>query len=345
MLRPKKKVQTMVESRNPDAANSAPYPRWLGDIGGTNARFGWQTSEDSAISHVQVLPCAEYVSILDAAQSYLRSQGFPTPPCAAFGIANPVTGDNVAMTNHHWKFSVSALRESLGLARFLLLNDFTALALSLTQLPESQKHAVGGGQAALDAAIGLIGPGTGLGVSGLLPLGYQNKWIPIAGEGGHVSLGATTALEFSVIAQLQKRYGHVSAERIVSGAGLVDLYHALCDLKSSEGREITTPADVMARAQDLPLSAANQALDMFCGFLGSVAGDLALTLGARGGIYIGGGIVPRMGARFDASPFRAHFENKGRFKSYLQAIPTWVIQSQVSPALQGASQALSLTQW
>ncbi|QJC56164.1 Glucokinase [Polaromonas vacuolata] len=335
----------MFESRDPNVVSPASYPRWLGDIGGTNARFGWQASEDSAISHVQVLPCAEHASILDAAQSYLRAQGLSPPPCAAFGIANPVTGDSVAMTNHHWKFSVTALRENLSLARFLLLNDFTALALSLTQLPESQKYAVGGGQAALDAAIGLIGPGTGLGVSGLLPLGYQNKWLPIAGEGGHVSLSATTALEFSVIQQLQKRYGHVSAERIVSGAGLVDLYHALCAINSGEGREIITPADVMARAQDLPLSSANQALDMFCGFLGSVAGDLALTLGARGGIYIGGGIVPRLGERFKASPFRARFEDKGRFKSYMQAIPTWVIQSPVSPALQGASQALSLTQW
>ena len=335
----------MFESRNPDLAHAAPYPRWLGDIGGTNARFGWQASESAAISHVQVLPCAEHSSLLDAAQSYLREQGLDAPPCAAFGIANPVTGDQVSMTNHHWKFSVSALRESLGLARFLLLNDFTALALSLPQLPEAHRRAVGGGQAAPDAAIGLIGAGTGLGVSGLLPLGHQNKWIPIAGEGGHVSLSASTALEFAAIGQLQKRYGHVSAERVISGAGLVDLYHALCDLKDGQGREITTPADVMARAQDVPLSTAHQALDMFCGFLGSVAGDLALTLGARGGIYIGGGIVPRMGQRFEASPFRARFEDKGRFKAYLQAIPTWVIHSPVSPALQGASQALCLTQW
>ena len=335
----------MFESCDPAQANPAPYPRLLGDIGGTNARFGWQASEDDPISHVQVLPCAEHDSLLAAAQSYLQLQGLPTPPCAAFGIANPVTGDQVAMTNHHWTFSVSALREGLGLARFLLLNDFTALALSLTQLPPAQKHAVGGGQAAPNAAIGLIGPGTGLGVSGLLPLGYQNKWIPIAGEGGHVSLSATNALEFAALQHLQKRYGHVSAERVISGAGLVDLYHALCDLKDGQGREITTPADVLARAQEVPLSTANQALDMFCGFLGSVAGDLALTLGARGGIYIGGGIVPRLGERFAASSFRARFEDKGRFKAYLKDIPTWVIHSPVSPALQGASQALSLTQW
>jgi glucokinase len=335
----------MFESRDPAASNPEAYPRLLGDIGGTNARFGWQDSATAPITHVQVLPCAEYESLLDAAQTYLKHLGFGAPPSAAFGIANPVTGDQVAMTNHHWKFSVTALREGLGVSRFLLLNDFTALALALTQLPESQKQQVGGGRAAADAAIGLIGPGTGLGVSGLLPVGYQHKWLPIAGEGGHVSLSASNALEFAVIEQLQHRYGHVSAERVISGAGLVDLYHALCDLKDGQGRDISTPAQVLEHAHELPTSTANEALEMFCGFLGSVAGDLALTLGARGGIYIGGGIVPRLGERFVASSFRARFEAKGRFTAYLQEVPTWVIHSPVSPALQGASQALSLTQW
>ncbi|WP_333843118.1 glucokinase [Limnohabitans sp.] len=335
----------MFESRDPAIANAPAYPRMLGDIGGTNARFGWQAASDAPITHVQVLPCAEHESLLLAAQTYLTTQRLSTPPCAAFGIANPVTGDLVSMTNHHWKFSVNALRQGLGVSRFLLLNDFTALALSITLLSDEQKRQVGSGTAAPDAAIGLIGPGTGLGVSGLFPVGYQNKWIPIAGEGGHVSLAATTELEFAAIQQLQKRYGHVSAERVISGAGLVDLYHALCDLKDGQGREITTPAEVIERADEVATSTAHQALDMFCGFLGSVAGDLALTLGARGGIYIGGGIVPRLSERFDASPFRERFEAKGRFQKYLQEVPTWVIHSPVSPALQGASQALSLTQW
>ena len=335
----------MFESRDPAVRQFAAYPRLLGDIGGTNARFGWQALANGPIERVQVLPCAEHSSLLEAAQTYLRDQAMSAPPCAAFGIANPVTGDQVAMTNHHWKFSVTALREGLGVSRFLLLNDFTALALSLTQLPESSKVQVGGGNAAPNAAIGLIGPGTGLGVSGLFPVGYQNKWMPIAGEGGHVSLTASTQHEFAAIQQLQKRYGHVSAERVISGAGLVDLYHALCDLKEGHGREITTPAEVLERAHEVPTSTANEALAMFCGFLGSVAGDLALTLGARGGIYIGGGIVPRMGERFASSPFRERFEAKGRFKKYLQDVPTWVIHSPFSPALQGASEALSLTQW
>jgi len=335
----------MIESKTVTSHTLPTYPRLLGDIGGTNARFGWQAAQDAPISHVQVLPCAEHESLLAAAQTYLLAQGLPTPLCAAFGIANPVTDDQVAMTNHHWKFSVHALRESLGVSRLLLLNDFTALALSLTQLPESHKRQIGSGTSAPDAAIGLIGPGTGLGVSGLFPVGHQHKWIPIAGEGGHVSLTAKTEHEFAVIQQLQKRYGHVSAERVISGAGLVDLFHALCDLKDGQGHEITAPADVLERAHEVPTSTANEALDMFCGFLGSVAGDLALTLGARGGIYIGGGIVPRLGDRFDNSPFRERFEAKGRFKKYLNNIPTWVIDTPISPALHGASQALSLAHW
>jgi glucokinase len=141
---------------------------------------------------------------------------------------------------------------------------------------------------------------------------------------------------------LQKRYGHVSAERVISGSGLVDLYHALCEVNNAQRHEITTAAELLESAHEQPGSAADQTLDLFCGFLGSVAGDLALTLGARGGVYIGGGIVPRLGERFDSSPFRARFEAKGRFQRYLENIPTWVIQSPVSPALLGAAQALHL---
>ena len=164
----------MFESRDLAVAQVEAYPRLLGDIGGTNARFGWQAAEDAPVTRVQVLPCAEHESLLIAAQTYLQQQGLSAPPCAAFGIANPVTGDQVAMTNHHWKFSVNALREGLGMSRFLLLNDFTALALSLTLLPDAQKHQVGGGTAAPNAAIGLIGPGTGLGVS----VSYTHLTLP-----------------------------------------------------------------------------------------------------------------------------------------------------------------------
>ena len=323
------------------------YPRWLGDIGGTNARFGWQESAGAPITQVKIFPCAAYSSLGDAALAYadyLRQQSVAVPLCAAFGVATAVTGDTVAITNHPWTFSVNALRERLGLARLVVLNDFTALALSLIHLPPEHRQQVGGGVAVPHCAVGLIGPGTGLGVSGLLPVGVENsphQWIPIAGEGGHATLGATNAREAGVIAYFQARYGHVSAERVVSGAGLVDLFHALGG-DATRPIQPVTPAEVMEQALHDSTSIAAEALDMFCGFLGSMAGNLALTLGARGGVYIGGGIIPRMGERFAQSSFRARFEDKGRYKMYLQAIPVWVIHSPVSPALEGASQALSL---
>lgn len=331
----------MIESKSSTNVNLQSYPRLLADIGGTNARFGWQVADNAPITNVEVLSCVEYESLLVATKSYLASHNLNTPPCAAFGIANPVTSDYVAMTNHHWTFSVNTFREQLGVSRLLLLNDFTALALSLPLLVDAEKRQVGQGSASTNAAIGLIGPGTGLGVSGLLPISYPKKWIPISGEGGHITLAAANEYEFAVIQNLQNRYGHVSAERVISGAGLVDLYQALCDLKHEQNAPINSPAELIEHATNYPQSTANEALDLFFGFLGSVAGDLALTLGARGGIYIGGGIVPRLGDRISSTPFRERFESKGRFKKYLQEVPTWVIHSEVSPALKGASQALS----
>lgn len=341
----------MIEVRDSLQPDASSYPRLLGDIGGTNARFGLQMQAGEPILHVQVLPCAEHASMQDAVRHYLQQVQQPLPPIAALGMANPVTADEVAMTNHHWRFSIRALRQSLGLQRLVVLNDFTALALALPFLPEQSLRQVGGGVAVPQTAIGLLGAGTGLGVSGLLPHG-TGVWMPLSGEGGHVSLAAHDALEFAVIQHLQQRFGHVSAERVLCGQGLVDLAQALRALSAVSTHtndmapatslvDLSTPAEVMQ--QDQRDATATQAVNLFCGFLGSVAGDLALTLGARGGVYIGGGIVPRLApARFAASTFRARFEAKGRFANYLQAIPVWVIDSPVSPALQGASQALNM---
>jgi len=341
----------MIEDRDPQQHEPAGYPRLLGDIGGTNARFGLQLSAHEDICDVQVLPCADHASMHDAVMHYLKTINQPMPPIAAWGMANPVTTDWVSMTNHDWQFSIRALRQSLGLQRLVVLNDFTALALALPFLSAHSLRQVGGAAAVAHAAIGLLGAGTGLGVSGLLPNG-AGAWLPLSGEGGHVSLAAQSALEFAVIQHLQQRFGHVSAERVLCGQGLVDLVQALQalssdsthsnDMTSSTSRvAMSTPAEVLQ--QDQVDVVATQAVDLFCGFLGTVAGDLALTLGARGGVYIGGGIVPRLApARFAASPFRARFEAKGRFSNYLQAIPVWVIDSPVSPALQGASAALNI---
>ena len=166
--------------------------------------------------------------------------------------------------------------------------------------------------------------------------------MPLSGEGGHVTLAAQTQREFDVLAILQERYGHVSAERAVCGAGLVDLYHALRRLAQRGGKEVSSAAQVTDLALQSNDALALEALDLFCGFLGSVAGNLALTLGARGGVYLGGGIVPRLGTWFDQSSFRARFESKGRFQSYLADIPCWIIDPTATPALHGAARALDI---
>ena len=265
-----------------------------------------------------------------------------TPREAAFGIANPVTGDAIRMTNHSWSFSQRAVREAFGFERLVVINDFTALALALPLLTPDLLRPVGGGEAVPGAAIALLGPGTGLGVSGLVFPPGSSSGVPLSGEGGHVSLAAQTQREFDVLAILQERYGHVSAERAVSGAGLVDLYHALRRLAQRGGKEVSSAAQVTELALQSNDALALEALDLFCGFLGSVAGNLALTLGARGGVFIGGGMVPRLGTWFDKSSFRARFESKGRFQPYLASIPCWIIDPSATPALYGASRALDI---
>ncbi|MGL4434706.1 MAG: glucokinase [Giesbergeria sp.] len=316
--------------------------RLLADIGGTNIRLAWQDQPGSPLHDARVLPCAQFPTVEAAIRTYLAEVDIATPREAALGIANPVTGDAVRMTNHSWSFSQQALKESLGLQRLVVINDFTALALALPTLTPAQLRQVGGGAAVPGCAVALVGPGTGLGVSGLVYPPGASAGVPLAGEGGHVTLAAQTPLEQEVLAILQARYGHVSAERAVCGAGLVDLYHAVRQLAGQAGVEVSSAAQVSERALQAQDPVALQAMELFCGFLGSVAGNLALTLGARGGVYLGGGMVARWGAWFDQSPFRARFEAKGRFQPYLASIPCWVIDPSAAPALQGAARALDL---
>lgn len=319
--------------------DSSTYPRLVGDVGGTNARFAWQGAPGMALSDVATLPCADHPTLQAAMQHYLTTLGRGAARCAAIGIANPVVGDQVRMTNHHWSFSIEAVRQLLGLDRFLVINDFTALALSLPVLPADELRQVGSGVAVAGAPMGLLGPGTGLGVSGLLPARGGQRAIPINGEGGHVTLAAADAQEEAVIRRLRERFGHASAERALSGPGLVNLYVALCEVHGLSAQPLQA-ADVSSRAAAGEDPICIEALDLFFSFLGNVAGNLALSLGARGGVYIGGGIVPRLGAAIDRSRFRERFEAKGRFGSYLQAIPTLLVDARVSPALLGAARAL-----
>jgi glucokinase len=311
---------------------------WLvADVGATNARFGL-VSPKGAVLHTRTLAVADHPTIGDSITAYLGERGaLPMPRQGAIAIASTITGDRVAMTNHPWSFSIAALKSQLGFNRLEVINDFTALALALPHLSPEDRRPIGGGASSAGTPIGVLGPGSGLGVSGLIPA--SAGWIALAGEGGHATMAPATDRESAVLDRMRRHFDHVSAERILSGPGLVNLYNTLAMLdgvpsKGYTAAQITDPA---IGAAD-PLCA--EATSLFCAMLGTMAGNLALTLGARGGIYIGGGIVPRLGQRFAESPFRARFEAKGRFSQYLAAIPTYVVTHPL-PAFLGCAAVLA----
>ena len=305
--------------------------RLIGDIGGTNARFAIaEGGKYRQLKHVEV---DRYRSLHDAIADYLK----PLPDreraglAGALAIAGPVLGDRIALTNAAWSFSVEELKKSLGLASLAVVNDFVANAHAIPHLTAQQKFAIGPVIANAHGNIGVVGPGTGLGMSSLIPNG--DGYTLVAGEGGHATLAASTEEEFAIIQMLWKRWSHVSAERVLSGAGLVNLYEALCAIRGIEPL-VLSPADVTRHAMNKTDENCVRAFDRFCEFLGSVAGDLALTISAFGGIYIAGGILPRFKDAFAASAFRERFESKGRFAGMLAKMPTWLILEE-SPGLIG----------
>ncbi len=220
-------------------------PRLVADIGGTNARFAL-AGADGQPYRERVLAASDYPDIVTAITAYLESVAEPRPTVAALAVAMPITSDWLTMTNNEpWSFSIEATRRALGLERLILLNDFTALALVLPRLEAAERHQVGGGLAVPEAPIGLIGPGTGLGVSGLVWSG--RRWIPLQTEGGHVTFSPTNEREWEVSRLLHQRFGHVSTERVLSGPGLVNVYQTLAELDGRTALDLE-PAVITARA-------------------------------------------------------------------------------------------------
>lgn len=314
----------------------ADAPRLIADIGGTNARFALQTGAGEPRS-VRVLQAADFPNLKDAAAAYLADIKPPSRPRqAAIAVASPVTGDRVEFTNSPWSFSVAALKSDLGLDALHVVNDFIAVALSIMKLRPEDGRQIGGGQAIPATPISVLGPGTGLGVSGLVPA--ETGWVPLATEGGHVSLATVTPREDAVLVALHKRFDHVSAERTVSGPGIRYLYEALCEIDGRAPKDMT-PDTITSEALTGSDPACAEALSMFCDMLGTVAGNLALSHGARGGVFIAGGIVPDFIDYFERSGFRKRFEAKGRFQPYMAAIPTYVITRE-NPAFLGLAAVL-----
>lgn len=299
-------------------------PRLIADIGGTYARFALEVGP-GVFEQKSSMRCADHADFRAAVTAYVSRLPKRRVHDCAVAIANPVAGDHVRMTNYHWQFSIEEMRERLQLDNLVVVNDFTALAMALPRLLPHQRRQVGGGTPAPRSVLGLIGAGSGLGVSGLIPA--EEGWIALGTEGGHTSFSPRNEREIAILRYAWKHLPHVSFERLLSGPGIELIYRALADLSGQPDLGLDAP-DITHRALVGADPLCLDVIESFCTIMGTAAANLAVTQGALGGIYIGGGIVPRLGAHFDKSGFRARFEDKGRFSDYMKAIPTYVITAE-----------------
>ncbi len=258
--------------------------------------------------------------MVEAARAYLGGREVET---AVFAVATPVESDRIKLTNCPWAFSIEATRQDLGLKRLVLINDFVAQALAVPVLAESERRKLGGGEPVAARPIAVIGAGTGLGVAALLPT-PGGAWQPLASEGGHASFPPHDEVDLEILRRLWGHFGHVSYERVLAGPGLVNLAVALAEI-AGESLPPLEPKDVADRARRKECRHCVEALRRYAWLLGAAAGDLALTFLARGGVFVVGGVCAKLGDLFDAGQFRAGFVAKGRFETYLEPIPTWLV--------------------
>jgi glucokinase len=308
------------------------------DVGGTRLRFAIAARGRSGLRLDRAVErrAEDYPNFYAALADYLAPIRALWPKRVAIAVAAPVAGDEVTLTNRDWRIRGAALAERFGFERPVLVNDFVALANSIPLIPAQGRRSIGNGRADPAAPSALLGPGTGLGVAIIVP--SREGRLVIASEGGHASFAPETEREAALARGLQWRHGHVSWERVLSGPGIAQIYEILAELDQGIGLSLA-PEQVSARALQGTDRLAVEALQMFASLLGSFAGNLALTAGARGGIFLGGGILPQLGDFLTGSDFRARFEAKGRFAEYLAAIPTTLILED-EPTLLGLAATL-----
>ena len=307
----------------------------VGDVGGTNCRLALARREGArtVLADPQTCKCADFPSAEDAIEHYLKRLGWDAPlRVAVIAVAGPVSGGVVKSTNMPWRMSETAL-QGHGADQVRLINDFTAQALSVEHLGPGDLRTIGPDRPGEPGeTIAVVGAGTGFG-AGALARGVGGS-AAIATEGGHISFAPVDEVEIELLRVLTRRFGRVSIERLLSGPGLVNLRLAFAEIEGRRPRDIGPEELVREAEAGDPLSA--QALDQFCRIYGSVAGDFALMYGARGGVYLGGGIAPAIAPRLERAGFRERFERKGRFSGYLAAIPTRILMN-TSAGLLGAA--------
>ncbi len=294
----------------------------VGDVGGTNARLSLVNLADGSLSNTIIYSSVDNESLELVIRKYREDAGVEFDS-ACIAIACPVNGDYIKMTNNHWEFSISKMKENLGLKELVFINDFTAMSMCTTAIDIKDMTKVGGESIDPKAPKAIYGAGTGLGVGYLINV--NDKWIPLSTEGGHVDPSATTSRQDDILREIRKNFKHVSAERLLSGQGLVNLYKAIATLNGHEVKDVE-PCDVTAGAfADPACPDCKEAIDQFCAMMGVFGSNLAVNLLTKGGVYIAGGIVPRFIEYFKNSSFRENFDNAGRFSETMKKLPVYVI--------------------
>jgi glucokinase len=319
------------------ARNDTGLPSVVADIGATNIRFARLTPQGNPGPIVK-FATSKFPDLKAALAHFLKLEGGPKPVRLGLAVAGPVYGDEVRLTNHRWQFSIQGLTKELNLEQLEVVNDLEAMALVLPHLSSEETMSIGDeiGNRSIRAPMAVLCPGTGLGIAGLVPV--DQGWRPIATEGGHTSLSPLTEKEMAVWQFLKERHRRVSVERVLSGPGIVELYTALAFLEG-RGLEAASPEDIVRLALDGENPLAVKTVEMFCAWLGDVAGDVALMYVARGGVYLAGDILLTIFEILKRSQFRHRFENKGRGTGIVTATPTFLVSCE-SPVLRGCTYLL-----
>lgn len=322
---------------------TADYPYIVADVGGTNARFGLVTSntlnsDRFRIEFKQKYPSSQFENLDHATQHYLDSLNDHKIKGACLAVAGPVTGDEVTLTNLNWKFSIDTIKRSLALPKLRVINDFAAYALATQFVAPENLIVINKGQKTDDCPMSVVGPGTGFGAAALVQ--QNNQWKVIPSEGGHVTLAAKNTLQSSIIEVLSKQMPHVSVESVMSGPGLSNLYSALAEVEGSDNDKLQA-AEISEQAKSDSKSLSFRTLSLFCRWLGQSTGDIAITIGARSGVYLCGGILKRNTDFFLQSEFLEGFLDKGHMRNYLSQIPVQLVTENDS-ALLGAAACFNL---
>lgn len=299
-----------------------PFPILIGDIGGTNARFSILVDAYAEPKHFPNVRTAEFSTIDEAIQQGVLDKTSLQPRSAILAIAGPIKGDDIPLTNCRWVVRPKGMVLALGFEDVLIINDFEAQALAIASLSDEHREAIGAAPDTLIASRAVLGPGTGLGVAGLIH--SQHTWIPVPGEGGHIDLGPRTRRDLEIWPHLEAIEGRISAEQILCGRGIHYLYNAICRADGIEPA-LNDPADITTKALAGGDKVAEETVSLFATYLGRLAGDVALIFMARGGIYLSGGIPQKILSALKKPEFRAAFEDKAPHSALMKAIPTYVV--------------------